>query len=746
MPELTKLDGRTLPIRGGIKKLGTETDIVDYSLRLLEILSVILEPKMDEQCKDVYEQVLKDIMSWDPVVNPGPKKYPNEYLSRILLDNYLHLLKLSSLYFNLSLSSLVTRYLVNLVYDLECWEIYHLLQSIPHLEYFLNLIGFEITVTPFGHIVKPPENYLGFNLRQGLQYTFPFPFYNYSYHSTRPEARLEKYKRVEITPYLDIRLNKSKRGRGRPKAQRFTSAVAERVLENGFLLPFNAKGSKDSDGDAEVAWEELVYDFHTVTPSEIYDQYGRLCSDTESDDEMNTTDGEEHLEKLEDYHSDEEAVKSALYVGRFKYVHSRYTRKQIRKRQNARKKLKVGHSRTKSESLDGGQYTKTASGYEYPTAASQTLPPGYIQKEAPVQLPGTTASQLAASGGYPFAQGAYSKAKTGDESTRQTVYGKERANSTTDKTHPHAAYLFPAEKPSSVQLNQSSLPLLSSHRDGTHLTTKDRTVPDKEIARAQDSQKRKSSMKSADIAKILGTTKQSQQIQNLTPQPKSDAANSMSTPTPVMGPAQSSAEHSRRPLQYAASGYQAQMPMRAMDHETQGAHTQTGQPVAQIVTLPTYQYAAYNPYAAWIAPQAHAIDKLQEAKHTAEQQSLIMAAYQKYGYPEAYNPYIAGYPSTYAAPMYQRPEQIYYAQGAPNIAYAPPGSSAYAQQYPYMGAMYAPHYSQQMHSPPSVGKSMAQPPNQKRASSSSSNAPPRKMSTKDKISSKKGGMGEHDGA
>lgn len=743
------MDGRTLPTRGSLKTLGPGSHIVNYSLRLLEVLEVILEPTMDELQKDAYEQTLKDIISCDPAVQPGPKKYPNEYLSRILLDNYLHLLKLSSLYFNLSLSSLVTRYLVNIVYALECWEIYHLLHSIPHLDYFLNLIGFEITLTPFGHVVKPPENYLGFNLRQGLQYSFPFPFYNYSYHSTRPEARLEKYKRVEIKPYLDIRLNKGKRGRGRPKAQRFTSAVAERILEGGYILPISAESSKaDSDVDDYDHWEEWVLPFKEMSPRKIYDDFERLYTDGETDDDVNATDGDEHLEKLKDYFSDEEDRKSAMAHRKYKYVHSRYTKKLSRKRQPAKRKSKADHSKSKLGSLEGGiPPNKVASGSEHHTTTGQTLPVMYGQKDVPIQISGTKAKQQGEGAGFSYSQDIYVNLKRDDDPIGKTSRGSQEKSTLSNKARTLAPQANTEQIPVSSRLTHGS-----RQRSGSYLSSHDSKLLDNESVAHQTSHKRDVSTHSVELTKSSGPKPlhQSQtQTQTSTPQTKIETPSSMSPLAPAMVAAQSSVDISRRTSQYAVSGYPAQFPMRAREHETQGVHAPTGQPVAQIVTLPTYQYAAFNPYSAWIPPQAHAIDKLQESKHSAEQQSLIMAAYQKYGYPEAYNPYIAGYPSAYPAPMYQRPDQIYYTQGAPNIAYATPGTStAYTPQYPYVGTMYAPQYpQQQMHSPPTVGKGMTplQPQKQKRKSLSGSSSALKKMSTKDKMVLKKGGLGDREG-
>lgn len=179
-----------------------------YSLRLMELCDLLLEPHLDDDYRILYEEQLANLISVDLKVKKGIKHYPLDYLSRVLMDNYLLLLKLATLYFNLSLSSLITKFLVKVFYSLECWELYHLIYIIPNLEYILKLLEFDVKLTSFGYILKPPSNYLNFNLRQGLQYPVPFPFYNFSHHTLNPESSAKRFQRVSIKPYIDIRLNK----------------------------------------------------------------------------------------------------------------------------------------------------------------------------------------------------------------------------------------------------------------------------------------------------------------------------------------------------------------------------------------------------------------------------------------------------------------------------------------------------------------------------------------------------------
>lgn len=176
---------------------------------------------------------------------PYPEKqelfptYPADYLSKILLDNYFALTRVSTSYFNLSLSSVVTKYIVELIYQLNYWEVVHLAHMIPEIQDFLQLIGFEVVSTSFGPIVRPPENYLEDKMLQGLQYPFPYPFYNYSYHSFDPDVGKRKMELVRITPYIDITLKntdlppvKKKRGRKSKKAlEREAKELATRQRE-----------------------------------------------------------------------------------------------------------------------------------------------------------------------------------------------------------------------------------------------------------------------------------------------------------------------------------------------------------------------------------------------------------------------------------------------------------------------------------------------------------------------------------
>lgn len=183
--------------------------IVEYSLRLNELLDLLIEQEIDEDAREECEENIKTLTLLLPWNIPAEPVYPQDYFTQILMDNYHHIVKFAKLYFNLSLASHITRFIVKLIYSMECWELYHLLQLDPGVEYFLSLCGIETTMTPFGPVVRPPANYMGFNLRQGFQYPFPYPFFNYSYHTLDPDAELVKHAHVKLEDYVDLRLWKN---------------------------------------------------------------------------------------------------------------------------------------------------------------------------------------------------------------------------------------------------------------------------------------------------------------------------------------------------------------------------------------------------------------------------------------------------------------------------------------------------------------------------------------------------------
>lgn len=309
MADLMKINPNPQPAPPGDDMDGfLQEDLADsmeeYSLRLMELLDMLLEQKPDEQERIQYESLLKEHVASAPVCKK--QSYPNDYLSRVLIDNFLHLLSLATLYFNLSLLSHVTRYCVKLIYSLECWEIYHLLHILPNLEYFLDLIGISVTTTAFGHIVKPPENYMRFNLRQGFQYPFPYPFYNFSYHTVDPDSTANKYARLSFEPYIDIRLKKTNLKRKRlqtwwskhgQKAAAKHPEFFERSLHSPPVLRSQGLGMSP-EGDFQK--HQKVYIFMNVSPQQIaHDQEVFSIADDEVD-EYDTDEAEAILKEEEE--------------------------------------------------------------------------------------------------------------------------------------------------------------------------------------------------------------------------------------------------------------------------------------------------------------------------------------------------------------------------------------------------------------------------------------------------------------
>lgn len=724
MPELLKMEGRSLPVTSGIRRLDPRgRRCVHYSLRLLEILEVILEPLVEEVQKASHETALRNMITSDPKVTQSPKEYPNDYLSRILLDNYQHLLKLSTLYFNLSLSTLVTRFLVNLVYNLECWEIYHLLQAMPEFEYFLKLIGFEIVTTPFGHIVKPPENYLGFNLRQGLQYTFPFPFYNYSYHSTRPEARIEKYRKIHIEPYLDISLSTSKKG-DRSKGLRFSSAIAERVLEHGFLLPFQTALKRNKRTKQYNLFETPLYPINIMSTEDIEEDYYKYYSENERDSDEDEMDDEEYLENVSAYFSDDEKRRNSMLTCHYKFVLSRFVKKN-----NTVYPQRSSVSAATPAKIDTNKYsglTRQAPFDPVTVGSSDTGATKTANRSSrasfshsALQYPSLAMKVSKSDGAHAYPQPVYNVASGNG--------GRSEADLSSLPKGSYASAEHSAALPNSQRYPSYSGPLMAQaygphHEDPSQLQAAGPqgvqrsvgpSVPKaggQEAYIGQDQPRGEPILSMRDVPQLpsqsllqmpinSGRKEQSQPSKLDTP---SNMASSWSN-TPGMvsaaGGMASGTGTTARPSQYGISGgYQSLGPAR---QEISDQSPQTGHPVAQIVTVPTYGLPPYNPYGTWIAPPIPGSDKKGDLKLAAEQQNMMM---QGYRYPDPYNPYVGGYPAAYAS-MYQRPDQIYYTTGAANMGYAP-HQGMMPQQYPYMG-MYAQPYPPQMQTAPEEPSRMA---------------------------------------
>lgn len=218
-------------------------NILTYSQYLEELVSLLTAETPENQSKAYIEQDLIKLTSVIPKVDEkgvqqhtASGKYPNDFLSRILLDNFETLFQFIQEYSNISLTHHLNKFLVKLIHSLQFWEIYHLIYSLQHLRQFLTLLSFEVVDTLFGYLIRPPYNYFETNIYQGFQYPFPYPFYNYSYHILGDNIS-EKYNKIHIKPYIDITLKnidvKSKRPRVKSyKDKREVKVYRKRLVDD----------------------------------------------------------------------------------------------------------------------------------------------------------------------------------------------------------------------------------------------------------------------------------------------------------------------------------------------------------------------------------------------------------------------------------------------------------------------------------------------------------------------------------
>lgn len=182
------------------------SELVNQFVTALSNMPITAVP-LNDPYRLSLEGGLRDMISSIPKIPPtSPKRYPDNFLSRVLIDNFDLIYEFSLTYMNLSLTSHLTKFLVNVIYALQFWEVYHLVYLLsPNFKSFLSLLDFSVHDTPFGDLIKPPKNLLIHSMYQGFQYPFPYPFYNYSYHHLGDNL-FQKYSKVNITPYIDITL------------------------------------------------------------------------------------------------------------------------------------------------------------------------------------------------------------------------------------------------------------------------------------------------------------------------------------------------------------------------------------------------------------------------------------------------------------------------------------------------------------------------------------------------------------
>ncbi|WEJ96977.1 hypothetical protein PSN45_004523 [Yamadazyma tenuis] len=197
------------PTTSNIESKDNTLPIPAYSQYLTELLNAMVNGI--ESQRPMFESSIFTLTTSIPTLKQNEyfnsKRYPDNYLSKILIDNFEQIQSCILTYSNLNVSSHLTKFLVNLIYSLQFWEVYHLINYLPNFKSFLVLLDFDIVET-YETLIRPPKNYLEKNLYQGFQYPFPYPFYNFSYHTLKDNVE-QKYADVHITPYIDIRLRKN---------------------------------------------------------------------------------------------------------------------------------------------------------------------------------------------------------------------------------------------------------------------------------------------------------------------------------------------------------------------------------------------------------------------------------------------------------------------------------------------------------------------------------------------------------
>lgn len=276
-PSSPKVQERRDPVAKYLLKLTPHTEtiirtsndtlpITSYSGFLSNLINALV--MADPQNRPTIEANLFSLISTIPTVSldESTSKYPDTFLSKILMDNFERIREFIITYPNLDLTSRLTKFLVKLVYSLQFWEVYHLINYLPNFKQFLILLDFEV-VESFDNLIRPPRNFLKKSLYQGFQYPFPYPFYNYSYHPFDENSR-EKYKDIKITPYMDIRLQKEP-----PKKKRRKRST----LQTHRDLSHNQQDYQ-AQSPPQTAPEQPKPDPHVVQPSMDRDTQPRIPS------------------------------------------------------------------------------------------------------------------------------------------------------------------------------------------------------------------------------------------------------------------------------------------------------------------------------------------------------------------------------------------------------------------------------------------------------------------------------------
>ena len=191
---------------------------------------------------------------------------------------------------------------------------------LPDLEYILKLVDIEVVQTPFGPLVRPPKNLMVESMSQGLQYPFPYPFYNYSYHSLDPTVKKRKYSKVNITPYIDITLaslqnSAKKRQLDAPTPIKNEPAIKNVVTNNIEAAKGKGKVTRNQvEMVADNADDRKEYEYRTRgTTRRQQNDRSQIYNETFNEDENEIEDENEVDEEQEKEQEEEQEQENENY-------------------------------------------------------------------------------------------------------------------------------------------------------------------------------------------------------------------------------------------------------------------------------------------------------------------------------------------------------------------------------------------------------------------------------------------------
>lgn len=123
--------------------LGYPHDVEQYSEHIFKILLIITEKKNFNNSQDkLIAKLLSLFESLDRFIDVANPLHSRLYL--VIEKNFDLLIKMATENYNMTLSSHSIKFLTNVVYKLNYWEIYNLLIWKPTLYHFLNLVQFDL--------------------------------------------------------------------------------------------------------------------------------------------------------------------------------------------------------------------------------------------------------------------------------------------------------------------------------------------------------------------------------------------------------------------------------------------------------------------------------------------------------------------------------------------------------------------------------------------------------------------------